>query len=340
MQNTVHDVLIIGAGAAGLMCAIEAAKRGLDVLVLEKARKPGRKILISGGGRCNFTNLYVSPDAYLSANPHFCKSALSRYTPWDFIALLEEHGLSYTEKTLGQLFCDQKASAIVDMLLGECAEAGAKILCDCEISGLEKNRHFLLRTSLGDYAGKNLVVASGGPSIPKMGSSDFSQRIARQFDLKTIPFRPALVPLVFPDSLRNTVFRDLSGLSLPAIVSCNGQSFRENILITHRGLSGPAILQISSYWRKGDSLSVNLLPDLDAADYLNGQRAEHPDLQLSTALGKILPKRFAQRLCEVYIPSRALKQYSQPELEKIACLLGDWQLQPSGSEGMRTAEVS
>ncbi len=340
MNQRFFDVLIIGGGAAGLMCAIECGKRGLSVVVLEKAAKAGRKILISGGGRCNFTNLFVTPENYLSDNPHFCKSALSRYTQWDFLALLEAHGLTHTEKTLGQLFCDQKSTAVVNMLLDECKSANATVVTDIAISSVSKNSRFQVETSRGEFQSTHLVVASGGPSIPKMGSTDFSQKIARQFGLQTIPFKPALVPLTFTIQLRETLFKDLSGLSTPAIVSCNGFSFRENLLITHRGLSGPAILQISSYWKKGDSVSINLVPDLDPYVELEQAHKEHPDTLLATILARWLPKRFAQRLCEYYFDNKPLKQFQHGTLRDVAKLLNEWTLQPDGTEGMRTAEVS
>lgn len=334
------DVAIVGGGAAGLMCAIEAGKRGLRVVVLEKAKKPGRKILISGGGRCNFTNLDITPDNYLSANPHFCKSALSRYTQWHFIELLSNHGLSYNEKTLGQLFCDQKAPAILGMLLDECEAAGVYIVNNFDVSEIIHNDSFIIKSQDQQYQATSLVIASGGPSIPKMGATDFSQGIAKQFNMKTIPFRPCLVPLTFSSKQHQHLFQDLAGVALPAEVSCNGQSFRENLLITHRGLSGPAILQISSYWTKGDTLSVNLLPDENVSDFLQEQLQNHPDSQLSTILSRNMPKRLVQRLCEVYFPNKALKQYTSNELENITETLQNWQLTPDGSEGMRTAEVS
>ncbi len=333
------EVVIIGAGAAGLMCAIEAGKRGLSVAVLEKAKKPGRKILISGGGRCNFTNLDVTPENYLSENTHFCKSALSRYTQWHFIEMLSQHGLSYNEKTLGQLFCDQKAPAIVGMLLDECEAVGVHIVCNIDVTEITHDKIFTIKSAEQQYKSTSLVIATGGPSIPKMGATDFSQRVAKQFKLKTIPFRPCLVPLTFSSKEHQHLFRDLAGVALPCVVSCNGVSFRENLLITHRGLSGPAILQISSYWRKGDVISVNLLPDQGSTDLLREQLALHPDSQLSTILGRVIPKRLVQRLFELYFQNRALKQYTHSELEHIAEMLQNWQLTPDGSEGMRTAEV-
>lgn len=334
------DVAIIGGGAAGLMCAIEAGQRGLSVVVLEKAAKTGRKILISGGGRCNFTNLDVTPDNYLSQNPHFCKSALSRYTQWHFIEMLSKHGLSYNEKTLGQLFCDQKAPAIVAMLLDECEAVGVHIVTKFDVTEVTHDTTFTIKSADDAYKATSLVIASGGPSIPKMGATDFSQGMAKQFNMKTIPFRPCLVPLTFSSKQHQHLFRELAGVALPAIVSCNGTRFRENLLITHRGLSGPAILQISSYWNKGDTISVNLLPDVNITDFLQQQFNDNPDSQLGTILARHIPKRLVQRLIEIYFPNKALKQYTHAEIQSISDTLENWQLTPDGSEGMRTAEVS
>jgi len=340
-----YDVIIIGAGAAGLMCAIEAGKRGRRVLVLEKANKPGKKILISGGGRCNFTNLYTEPDAYLSNNPHFCKSALSRYTQWDFIGLVEKHGLSWTEKTLGQLFCDQKAGAIVELLVTECREAGVQIELDCEVkdvsSAIEEDQtRFSVSTSSGAYQSEKLVIASGGPSIPKMGATDFGLKLAKQLGINTYNFVAGLVPFTFPEKELDSLFRELSGTAVDVILSVNDTSFKEAILFTHRGMSGPAALQISSYWELGDSISVNLFPEESAEDWLNAQLAEHPNAELKTLLSRAIPKRLAQKLCELYITNKAMKQYTPAELGSIAEQLSEWRLKPHGTEGMRTAEVA
>jgi len=340
-----YDVIIIGAGAAGLMCAIEAGKRGRRVLVLEKANKPGKKILISGGGRCNFTNLYTEPDAYLSNNPHFCKSALSRYTQWDFIGLVEKHGLSWTEKTLGQLFCDQKAGAIVELLVTECREAGVQIELDCEVkdvsSAIEGDQtRFSVSTSSGAYQSEKLVIASGGPSIPKMGATDFGLKLAKQLGINTYNFVAGLVPFTFPEKELDSLFRELSGTAVDVILSVNDTSFKEAILFTHRGMSGPAALQISSYWELGDSISMNLFPEESAEDWLNAQLAEHPNAELKTLLSRAIPKRLAQKLCELYITNKAMKQYTPAELGSIAEQLSEWRLKPHGTEGMRTAEVA
>ncbi len=332
------DVIIIGAGAAGMMCAIEAGKRGRRVLLLDKAKKAGKKILISGGGRCNFTNLYAGPDNFLSTNPHFCKSALARYTQWDFIALLEQHGLSWHEKTQGQLFCDQRAPAIVKMLLTLCEQAGVNIQLDSSIARIEKDHAFHVTTSRGQFEAQSLVIATGGPSIPRMGASDFSQDVARQFGLDTIAFRPALVPLLLSGSDKQ-LFDGLAGVSLEATVSCNGQSFREHILITHKGLSGPAILQISSYWQPGDTILLDLLPTVDGAAWVDSVRNDHPDQQLKTSLSRLLPRKLAQRLCTTLFPDQAIRQFSPSALQEVIDTLQSLALTPSGSEGLRTAEV-
>ena len=335
-----YDVIIIGAGAAGLMCAIEAGKRGRSVLVIEKAKKAGKKILISGGGRCNFTNLYTEPDAYLSNNPHFCKSALSRYTQWDFIGLVEKHGLSWTEKTLGQLFCDQKAGAIVDLLLTECRKVGVEIKLDCDVEKVEKETCFSIYSNQGTFQSERLVIACGGPSIPKMGATDFGLRVAKQFNLNTFNFIAGLVPFTFPEKELESLFQELSGTAVDVILSVNNTSFKEAILFTHRGMSGPAALQISSYWELGDSITVNLFPEENAADWLSTKLAEHPNAELKTLLSQTIPKRLAQKLCELYITNKAMKQYTPTELSKVAEQLSEWHLKPHGTEGMRTAEVA
>jgi predicted Rossmann fold flavoprotein len=336
-----YNVIIIGAGAAGLMCAIEAGKRQRSVLILDKAKKAAGKILISGGGRCNFTNLYIEPEAYLSNNPHFCKSALSRYTQWDFISLLDKHALGWEEKTLGQLFCQQKSKGIVDMLLQECREQGVKLQLATNIEHCHKaEEHFQISTNDGDYTSDKLVISTGGPSIPRMGSSDFGIRVAKQFGLKSIPFRAGLVPLTFSQNDIDRYFKSLSGLAFDSRVSCNETSFRENTLITHRGLSGPAILQISSYWKKGDHITIDLFPDISASEWLQEQQQQSPDMGLHNVLTRHLPGRLAQRLCEALFTCKAIKQYSPKELATIGHQLNNWQLTPAGSEGMRTAEVA
>ena len=332
-----YQIIIIGAGAAGLMCAIEAGKRGQQVLLLDKASKAGKKILISGGGRCNYTNLYIESSAYLSNNRHFCKSALARYTQWDFSALMTEYGLTGQEKTLGQLFCDQKAPAIVKMLLAECAKYQVTLALAQEISDIKllDSGFFQIKTATQKIQANSLVIATGGASIPRMGATDFALQIAQQFSIKQISFRPALVPLTFSQDF----FKDLAGISFDAIVECHQQSFHESILITHRGLSGPAILQISSYWRKGDSIKINLLPNIEAFSWLNQQQENHPESQLSTILNKKLPKRLVQQFILLKFNNQKLKQINSKQLQKIALFLNQWELMPSGNEGMRTAEV-
>ncbi|WP_299877918.1 NAD(P)/FAD-dependent oxidoreductase [uncultured Cocleimonas sp.] len=357
------DVIIIGAGAAGLMCAIEAGKRGRSVLVLEKADKIGKKILISGGGRCNFTNMYTDADNFLSGNPHFCKSALSRYTPWDFVALLESHGLSWTEKTLGQLFCDQKSKAVVQLLHDECDKAGVTIQPSSEIISIKKGDEFLVASEKENYASDSLVIATGGPSIPKMGATDFALQVAETFDIDTVAFSPALVPFVFTIETLDSFIKDLSGISTYVEMSAvkhnkkdaisggvikNGVTlsppFKESILFTHRGISGPAALQVSSYWKLSDEVSINLFPGFDLLEWLKEQQSEHPQAELKTILNYKLPKRLAQKLCEHIITkelsSKTMRQFNESELESIEQQLTQWKLLPSGTEGMRTAEVS
>ncbi len=331
------DVIVIGAGAAGLLCAIEAGKRGRSVLVLDHANEIGKKILISGGGRCNFTNVYAAPENYLSANPNFCKSALARYTPQDFIALVEKHRIRYHEKKLGQLFCDGSAREIVGMLLAECGEAGAEIKSGTTIRSVEKNSSFKIETSKGEYECESLVVATGGLSIPKIGASDFGYLMAKEFGLRIRETRPALVPLTFAPN-RIEQLKELSGVSIDALVRCNGSEFRENILLTHRGLSGPAILQISSYWKRGDRLSINLLPDGDARALLDTKHES--GMELANLLGKHLPKRFAHAWCDLYAAAKPVNRFSKKELEEIAGKLHCWRLEPDGTEGYGKAEVT
>lgn len=334
------DVLIIGAGAAGLMCAITAGQRGRRVLVLDHANKPGKKILMSGGGRCNFTNLGVTPANYLSANPHFAKSALARYTPADFIALVEKHRIAYHEKELGQLFCDDSSKQIVRMLLDECAAAGVRVETGCAV---ERVRHgetgFSVTTARGEVHAESLVVASGGLSIPSMGATGFGYELARQFGHAVLPTRAGLVPLTLSGKHQER-YADLAGVALPAEARCGRQSFRAGLLFTHRGVSGPSILQISSYWHPGEELRLDLLPDRDAADWLPAQRAARPAAELKTVLGDVLPKRLAQRLCELDFGNRPMRQYREAELAAIGTRINDWPLVASGTEGYRTAEVT
>ncbi len=334
------DVLVVGGGAAGLMCALAAGRRGRRVLVLEGASKVGKKILMSGGGRCNFTNTGTQPENFLSANPHFCKSALARYTPADFIAMVDRHGIAWHEKELGQLFCDVSSKLVVRMLLDECAAAGVRIETGCSIGEVRRDGDmFSLHSSSGAFAASSLVVASGGLSIPSMGASGFGYELARQFGHQVLPTRAGLVPLTLSGT-HSERMQDLSGVSLPIEASCNGQSFRNAMLVTHRGLSGPAILQISSYWHPGDALRLDLLPGLDAEAWLREQRRTRPAGELRTALADALPKRFAQRLCEAWLGNRPMRQYDDRGLDEIAAQLRHWPIVASGTEGYRTAEVT
>jgi predicted Rossmann fold flavoprotein len=335
------DAIVIGAGAAGLMCAIAAGQRGLRVAVLDHANKVGKKILMSGGGRCNFTNTGATPANYLSANPHFCKSALARYTPADFIELVERHGIAFHEKELGQLFCDESSKQIVAMLLDECAAANAEVRTHCSVEQVAHadDGEFRLRTSQGNFSAPSLVVACGGLSIPSMGASGFGYQLARQFGHEVLPTRAGLVPLTLSGKHAERL-QDLAGVSLPVEARCNGVGFRNFMLVTHRGISGPAILQISSYWQPGDDLRLDLLPDRDGETLLLEWQRDRRDAELKTLLAEAMPKRFAQRLCEHWIASKPMRQYNAPELRAIAGLLSSWPLVASGTEGYRTAEVT
>ena len=335
------DVLIIGGGAAGLMCAITAGQLGKRVLLVEHANRCGKKILMSGGGRCNFTNTGASPANYLSANPHFCKSALARYTPAHFIEMVERHGIAYHEKELGQLFCDESSKQIVKMLLDECADAGVRIETSCSIERVVHgdSGHFHLHTTRGTFTAPALVVASGGLSIPSMGATGFGYELARQFGHEVLPTRAGLVPLTLSGKHQERL-QDLSGVALPVEARCNKKSFSNYLLVTHRGVSGPAILQISSFWQPGDDLRLDLLPGIDAPDTLQRLRHERPAAEFKTVLGDLLPKRFAQRLCEHWLPNRPMKQFNEPQLREAAELLASFPLVASGTEGYRTAEVT
>jgi predicted Rossmann fold flavoprotein len=310
------DVVVIGAGAAGLMCALRAGQRGRRVLLLEHAEKVGKKILISGGGRCNFTNTASGPESFLSANPHFCKSALARYTQHDFIALVDKHKIAWHEKTLGQLFCDGSARQIVAMLLYECAAAGVDVRATHRITGVEKSDRFSVTTDRGDFTATSVVLATGGLSIPKMGATGFAHEVCRRFGLKITQTRPALVPLTLE-------VPPISGVSLEVVARCGKAAFREAMLFTHRGLSGPAILQISSYWQPGQEISIDLLPDLDAVQFLKERRHARPKAELRTLLAEVMPQRMADALAA-----------------GDATTLNDWRLQPTGTEGYAKAEVT
>jgi predicted Rossmann fold flavoprotein len=334
-----HDVIILGAGAAGLMCAAVAGQRGQRVLLLEQSRHPAEKIRISGGGRCNFTNLHTSPANFLSNNPQFCRSALSGYSQRDFIALVEAYGIAYHEKTRGQLFCDGSSQQIIDMLLEECRKARAQLKLGVRISAVSKDESgFAVATDHGEFRGRSLVVATGGPSIPKMGSSGFGYKVAEQFGLKIVPPRAALVPLTFGASL--APFKDLSGVSVDAVVSCGKTRFDEALLFTHRGLSGPAILQISSYWREGLDIVVDMAPEVDVLACLKKIRGDHPRQEMATALADILPKRLARTVADVIAGPERIADFSDLRLTETAAAVRQWRVRPDGTEGYRTAEVT
>ncbi|MBO1041650.1 NAD(P)/FAD-dependent oxidoreductase [Brucella pituitosa] len=333
------DVLVIGAGAAGMMCALEAAKRGRSVLVLDHARKPGDKIRISGGGRCNFTNLHASPKNFLSQNPHFCISALSRYTQRDFIKLVERYRIAYHEKTLGQLFCDGSATQIIDMLLDEMHRYGARLQLETAIETVEKtDRGFVIRHSGGTVSAKSLVIATGGKSIPKMGATGFGYDVATRFGLRIVETRPGLVPLTFEPHLLERL-KPLAGVAVDAVVSCKKTKFAEAMLFTHRGISGPSILQISSYWREGDEIVISMLPTTDLFEALREQRSRNGKQALQTALSFFVPKKLAQLIAADF-PATNLADFSDAILRRAAAAVNDWHVKPAGSEGYRTAEVT
>jgi predicted Rossmann fold flavoprotein len=331
------DVAVIGAGAAGLMCAIEAGRRGRRVVVLEHNERVGMKIAISGGGRCNFTNTGATWEQYQSANPSFCKSAMARYTPWDFIALVEKHGIAYHEKTLGQQFCDRSSRQIIDLLLAECAAARVTIEAGCRIEAVTKPERFRLRTATGEIEAESVVIATGGLSFAKLGATDFGYRIARQFGLKLTEIRPGLVPFTLGgDALREA--SSLSGVSLPVEAEAGGVRFPESLLFTHRGLSGPAILQVSSYWREGAPVQIDLLPGRSAEDLLAKGRRENAELL--SLMSEVWPRRFAEAWCARQQVRARLTQLKREELERLAAEINAWTLQPSGTEGYPKAEVT
>lgn len=328
------DVIVLGGGAAGLLCAIEAGKRGRRVVLLERAEKIGKKILISGGGRCNFTNLHTQPKHFLSENPHFAKSALARYTPADFIALVEKHGIPYHEKTLGQLFCDNSANQIVTMLESECRYANAKIVVDAKVTEVRRDTAFSVRTGETEYRTPALVVATGGISIPKMGATGFGYDLARQFGLNIVPTRPALVPLVFHPADRKR-YSDLAGISTEVIASSANSSFREKMLFTHRGLSGPAILQASSYWRERRPLQIDLAPGRDATQKVR-EAGTRTTAVAEKALHEFLPQRLAERWLKFHPP----KAWTNTALDVFERELHAWTIHPAGTEGYEKAEVT
>jgi predicted Rossmann fold flavoprotein len=341
-----YDVIIVGAGAAGLMCAMQAGARGKRVLLLDHAKKPAEKIRISGGGRCNFTNIHTTSEHFLSENPRFCISALSRYQPQNFIELLEKHSITYHEKTLGQLFCDGSAMQIIQMLLAECAAVNVVVQLETSVQKItradpknEGETRFSIQTSKGDYTCESLVIATGGKSIPKMGATGFGYDIARQFGLNIITPRAALVPVIFTGAMLNYV-KNIAGLALDVSLKSNGKIFKEAMLFTHRGLSGPAILQISSYWKMGDSITINLAPNHDILSLLLQARKENAKQKPLSILSKILPKRLAACICEQPFYSVKLAEISNKNLQKLADEVNAWVITPSGSEGFRTAEVT
>jgi len=340
-KNQRTDVVIIGASAAGLMCAIEAGKRGRKVTVLDHANKAGKKILMSGGGRCNFTNNDIDASNFISHNPHFCKSALSRYTQWDFIALINDYHIPYQERDLGKLFCEDSAKDIVDMLLAECKKVKVKIILNCNIQQLEKkqNKVFTVLTSNAEFTTKSLVIASGGLSIPKMCASPFGYKIAQQFSIKLWPTFAGLVPFTMQLDEKQK-YSVLAGIAVECLVSNERIQFKENILFTHRGLSGPAILQISSYWQPGEKITINLLPDLDVYDLLSARRAKQPQVKLKTVLNEVLPKRVVSVVLGHDEVEQALQYLSKEKCRKIADKIQNWQFKPNATEGYRTAEVT
>jgi predicted Rossmann fold flavoprotein len=339
ISNRHTDVLIIGGGAAGLMCASTAGYRGKKVIVLEGSNRCGKKILMSGGGRCNFTNTGTSPKNFLSQNPHFCKSALARYSPNDFIELVERHNIAYHEKELGQLFCDDSSKQIVKMLLDECQYAGVEIVTDCKIESVERSDCFVVRSNQGIIFSEKLVIASGGLSIPSMGASGFGYDIAKQFGHSILATRAGLVPFTLSGKPLEQ-YAGLAGISLPVKVKAQSVEFTNALLFTHRGLSGPAILQVSSYWQLGQPIEINLLPDLDVGEHFISLQQQGHKAELKTVLSELLPKRLAQLLCTDFFSNKPINQYKHTELKNIAYSLQHWTLTPSGTEGYRTAEVT
>lgn len=341
--GTHYDVLIVGAGAAGLMCALTAGRRGRRVLLLDHADKVGKKILISGGGRCNFTNFNCAPENFLSGNPHFCKSALARYTQHDFIALVDKHRIPWHEKTLGQLFCDGSARAVVAMLLAECEAAGVDWRLSHKITDISRGDRFQVDTDHGRFSASSVVLASGGLSIPKMGATGFAHEMARKFGLALTNIRPGLVPLT-ANSADLELIGPLSGVSVDGVATCGKTSFREAVLLTHRGLSGPAILQISSYWREGQEIALNMLPDIDAgmdaAAYLLDRKRVTPKAEPQTVLGTVLPGRLAAAIAAQELPKRAIGDIADWVLNALGQKLNQWPLTPSGTEGYGKAEVT
>ena len=332
-----YNVIVIGGGGAGLMCALTAGRRGRRVALLEHNARVGLKIAISGGGRCNFTNTFATPENYISGNPRFCASALARFTPQDFIAFVEKHRIPFHEKKLGQLFCDFSSRQIIEMLLTECAIAEVDVRCGCRVESVEKRERFLLVTNRGEMECDSLVIATGGLSFARLGASDFGYRIAEQFGLKLKETRPGLVPLTLAAEERS-LFTPLSGVALPIIARADGASFAEAMLITHRGLSGPAILQISSYWREGESTTLDLLPQHPGANWLLAERGSKQTAQ--NLLEREWPARFAAAWCARHAPQKSLQQTRTADLEELARLVHHWPVRPDGTEGYAKAEVT
>nr|WP_314427111.1 NAD(P)/FAD-dependent oxidoreductase [uncultured Erwinia sp.] len=337
-----YDVIVIGAGAAGLFCAAQAGQKGLRVLLIDNGKKAGRKILMSGGGRCNFTNLYTEPAAYLSHNPHFCKSALARYTQWDFIDVVNRHGIAWHEKTLGQLFCDDSAQQIVDLLLKECEAGNVTLRLRSEVMSVTRDDSgYTLQLNGAEAQAKKLVIASGGLSMPGLGASPFGYKIAEQFGLKVFPTRAGLVPFTLHKPLLEQL-QTLSGVSVPSVMTAeDGTVFKEALLFTHRGLSGPAVLQLSSYWQPGEFVTINLSPQQDIDAFINEERTQHPNQSLKNTLAKLLPKRLVECLQLLgHVPECTLKQLNSRQQNDLATTLHQWRVQPNGTEGYRTAEVT
>lgn len=333
------DVIVIGGGASGLMCAFIAGKRDRKVLLIDQADQVGKKILISGGGRCNFTNLTIEPNNFLSNNPHFCKSALSRFTQHNFIELVEKHNIPYHEKESGQLFCDNKSVEIVNLLLKECEIGGVSIQTDCHVQSIEKQKAFIVKTGSGDYESESLVIATGGLSIPKIGATSFGYDVAAQFGINIIPCKPGLVPLLLSDKTLK-IIGDLAGVAADAMVTCKGQSFTGSILFTHKGLSGPAILQISNYWNEGDEILINFLPRIDLNEMIKHWKREKPKVELKNLIATLLTKRLAYRFMSLFHDDKPVNQYNEKEISDIAKTFHQWRFIPSGTEGFQKAEVT
>ncbi|CAH8193135.1 NAD(P)/FAD-dependent oxidoreductase [Vibrio metschnikovii] len=342
MSTVQHDVIVIGAGAAGLMCAASAGQRGRSVLVIDHGKRPGRKILISGGGRCNFTNYDVTANNYLSQNPHFCKSALSQFTNWDFLGLIAKYNIPFHERDHGQLFCGDSAKDIVNLLTSECEETGnVKYKYQSEIISVERidDNDFEVKTTQGTFKSESLVIATGGLSMPRLGATPFGWKIAEQFGLGVIPPQAALVPFTLDG--REKGLTELTGTALPVRISCNNKEFLEALLFTHRGISGPSILQISSYWNPGDSVTVDWLPETNALEFLEKAITKNPAQELKTALSKVLPKRLIDYFIELNVfENKPLRQFNKKQIEDVALNLHNWKIKPNGTEGYRTAEAT